>query len=91
MNFDTLRVYRNILLRSFVIGFAITLVLGIVTMLGWTSWMSLATSWFHTDEATLTPLVLKMFVDIRFFLLFVVLTPGLAMHWTLKKEFSNKS
>ena len=86
MNFETLRLIRNILLRSFAIGFVITLVLGLVTMIWWTSWMGLASAWFHTDSATLTALVLKFFMDIRFFLLFIVLTPALAIHWTIKKD-----
>ncbi len=86
MDFEILRLIRNILLRSFAIGFAITFILGLVMMLGWTSWMGIASSWFHTDSATLTPIVLKFFVDIRFFLLFIVLTPALAIHWTLKRD-----
>jgi len=86
MNFEILRLIRNILLRSFVIGFAIALFLGLVMMAAWTTWMDMAGRWFHTDSATLTPLVLKFFTEIRFFLLFVVLTPALAIHWTLKKD-----
>ena len=86
MNYETLRLVRNILLRSFVVGFVIALVLGLVTMIGWTTWMGWASEWFHTDSATLMPLVLQFFVQIRFFLLFIVLTPALAIHWTLKRE-----
>jgi hypothetical protein len=86
VNYETLRLIRNILLRTFVIGLAIALILGVVTMTGWMTWMGLASEWFHTDAATLTPIILGFFVQIRFFLLFIVLAPALAIHWTLKKE-----
>lgn len=82
---ERLRLIRNVLLRTFVVGFVIALVLGLVTMMGWVKWMTMASAWFHTDPATLTPLVLNFFLDIRFFLLFIVLAPALAMHWTIKK------
>jgi hypothetical protein len=83
---ELLRLLRNILLRSVVIGVVFALILGVLTIAGWQTWIGLTMRWFHTDEATLTPLVLKFFIDIRFFLLFFLLTPGLAIHWTLKKE-----
>ncbi len=90
MNDETLRLARNILLRTFVIGLVIALVLGLTTIIGWTTWIGMASEWFHTDPATLTPLVLKFFINIRFFLLFIVLTPALAIHWTLKKDSPDK-
>lgn len=91
MNNEILRMVRNILLRSFIVGFTIALLLGLVTMSGWTTWIALASGWFHIDATTLTPIVLKFFMDIRFFLLFVILTPALAIHWTLKRELARKS
>ncbi|HYA41028.1 MAG TPA: hypothetical protein VEF34_06975 [Syntrophobacteraceae bacterium] len=86
MNFEILRVLRNILLRCFAIGFVITLVLGMTMMIGWMTWMDMAGRLFHTDPATLTPVVLKFFTEIRFFLIFIVLTPALALHWTIKRD-----
>jgi Mg/Co/Ni transporter MgtE len=91
MSHETLRLTRNILLRSFVVGIVIGIVLGLVTMIGWTSWVGLAGRWFHIDAATLTPSVLKFFMNIRFFLLFILLTPALAIHWTIKKDSGEKA
>lgn len=91
MTLDLLRLLRNILLRSVVVGLIIALLLAAVTFGAWDTWTGTATKWFHTDEATLVPLVINFFVDIRFFLLFVLLTPGLAIHWTLTKELSRKT
>jgi hypothetical protein len=90
MSYETLRLIRNLLLRGFMIGIAITLILAAVTLCFWDTWMPLATTLFHADAATLTPIVLKFFVNIRFFLLYIVLMPALALHWTLKRDFGKK-
>jgi hypothetical protein len=91
MTLDTLRLLRNILLRSFVVGVAFGLLFGIITFAGWNTWIGMATSLCHTDEATLTKLILHFFVDLRFYLVFLLLTPGLALHWTLRKEEARKN
>jgi hypothetical protein len=86
---ETLRLIRNILIRSFVIGAGLGLLFAIATLAGWNVWMPLAASLFQTDAATVTSVTLQFFVGLRFFLWFCVLTPALAMHWTLKTETKN--
>ncbi|MGD9650655.1 MAG: hypothetical protein AB7G80_05815 [Dongiaceae bacterium] len=88
MNAKNLRLVRNFLLKTFVIGIAFTLLMGWATVNGWAMWTGLASTWFHTDAATLTPLVLEFFMNVRFFLLFIVLAPALAIHWMLHKELA---
>ena len=83
---ELVRVLRNIFLRSFLVGGAIGLLMAIVTVVAWDTAMSITTRFFHTDVATASPIVLRFFVDLRFFLFFCLLTPGLALHWTLKAE-----
>jgi len=83
---EVVRVLRNIFLRSFVVGACIGLVFAILTIGAWDVSMSFAIRFLHTDVATLTPMVLRFFSDLRFFLWFFLLTPGLALHWTLKAE-----
>ncbi len=90
MNYEILRLIRNILFRSFVVGAIISFVFGLLTMIWWTTWMGMAEQWFHADSATLTQLVVKFFMNVRFFLVFIVLTPALAIHWTLRKELDRK-
>lgn len=85
MNTQSLRLARNVLLRGFVVGLVIACVLAMATFFMWPPFIGIATTWFHTDEATVAPLVLEFFLDVRFFLLFVLLTPALALHWTIKK------
>ena len=88
MSLESLRLLRNILLRSALIGFLFGLIFGLTMMLGWKMWMGLLGHWFHTDQSVLTPIVLSFFTEIRFFIVFILLTPGLAIHWTLKRELA---
>jgi len=41
---------------------------------------------FSSSTTVLTRLVLGFFLNVRFFLLFIVLAPALAIHWTLKSD-----
>lgn len=91
MTLETLRILRNVLLRSFVVGLVLIMAMALATMAAWDTWTGLAGGWFHTDETVLVPIVLKFFVDVRFFLLFVVLAPGLGIHWTIKRELAKQS
>lgn len=86
---ETLRLIRNIFLRAFVVGAGFAVLFAIATLGGWDLWMPLGARLFHTDTATLASVTLQFFVGLRFFLWFCVLTPALAMHWTLKAETRN--
>lgn len=90
MTIDSLRLVRNVLLRTFIIGVAFAVLLMIVTLLAWDTWLPMTIRTFHTDEATIVPIVIRFFVDLRFYLLFILLAPGLAIHWTIKKEQAAK-
>jgi len=83
---ETVRILRNIFLRAFVIAVGIGAVFAIVMFTAWDAAMSFVTSHFHTDAATMTPIALQFFAQLRFVVWFGLLTPGLALHWTLKAE-----
>ncbi len=84
--FDTLRLLRNILLRCFAIAVVFALLMLVATLAAWPVWTGLAMRWFHADEAQLTNVVLSFFTAIRFYFLFILLAPALALHWTLRSE-----
>ncbi len=86
MTLDTLRLFRNILFRSVAVAIILALLLAAVTFGAWDWWTGLAAAMFHTDEATLSSFVLGFFVEVRFYVLFVLLTPAVAIHWTLVRE-----
>ena len=86
MNLETLRMLRNILLRCVVVGVGFAIALAAVVFIGWDSWIGWATKLCHTDEAHLSSVMLTLFTEIRFFLVFLLLTPAIAIHWTIKSE-----
>ena len=85
MTYDNLRLIRNLLLRTFVVGLGITLLLALLTFSLWDTWVPIVERMFHTNIEFLTPIVVEFFMQVRFFLLYIVLAPALAIHWTLKK------
>jgi hypothetical protein len=91
MTIDSLKLWRGVLLRSFAVGAAIYILSVVTTFGAWDTWVQLSSQWYHTDEASLSRLVLNFFVITKFFLTFVLLTPGLAIHWTIKAEQSRKA
>jgi hypothetical protein len=90
VNLDNLRLIRNILLRSFVVAAAFALLMLIVTLGFWKVWVALTFTFFHTDEAYLSAVILAFFTAARFFVLFLLLTPALAIQWTIKSELARK-
>jgi len=86
MNHGTLRLLRNILFRIFVLGIVITGLFLWITIAYWPIWVSLASTWFRTTDAVMTPIVIKFFMNVRFLMVYIVLIPALAIHWTLTKE-----
>jgi len=90
MTANTLRLTRNILLRSFVVGVGFTLLASLVTYAAWDTWSGLVTKLAHADQATLAAVMLNFFAVIKGFLVFGVLTPALAIHWTIKQDLSGQ-
>ncbi len=86
MAFETLRLIRNILLRIFAIGVVFALLMLIAMLAAWPVWTSLAVRWFHADEAQLGAVALQFFTAVRFYFVFVLLAPALALHWTMNSE-----
>jgi len=83
---ETIRIVRNVFLRTFLVSAGVGLFFVVLTFAGWNVWMPLGERLFHTDEATITTVTIQFFVALRFFLWFCLLAPAVAMHWTLKAE-----
>jgi hypothetical protein len=83
---ETVRLLRNIFLRALVVAVGFAILFAIATFVWWDAGMAFVTHHFHTDADTLTPIALQWFSQLRFFIWFGLLTPGLALHWTLKAE-----
>ncbi|HEY9683035.1 MAG TPA: hypothetical protein V6C86_15770 [Oculatellaceae cyanobacterium] len=88
---ETLRLLENILFRSVLIALLFAIFLAAAAFGGWDSWIGVATKWCHTDEAHISSAMLTLFTEIRFLVVFLLLTPALAIHWTVKRENSKGS
>ena len=78
--------YRNLFLRALVIGVIFTILYFLLTVSFWDTWVSLVQSWFKVDERDSARLVLSTFFLIRLILVFCMLVPALALHWTSKAK-----
>lgn len=86
MKTETIRFLRNVLLRTFAVTFVLNLMMAAATFGLWNFWTSTTGQWFHTDPESMGPVMVNFFTATKFFALFVLLGPALALHWTLKAE-----
>ena len=86
MKIETIRQIRNILLRTFAIVLILNLLMAAATFGLWDTWTTITSRWFHTPTESLGPLMVNFFTSIKFFAIFVLLAPALALHWTVRHE-----
>jgi hypothetical protein len=84
--YETVRLIRDILLRIFLISLFIALLFAGVYY-GARSYVDnlLVTRLEIIDQGSLKAIVVSIFALIRFYLIFILLAPALALHWTLKR------
>jgi hypothetical protein len=83
---ETIRVIRDILFRLFLISLIMGLLFAGVYYGGRGYWDRLIVDRLGLiDEKSLNVVVTEFFVLIRFYLVFILLAPALALHWTLKR------
>ncbi|MBI3591423.1 MAG: hypothetical protein HY094_08635 [Candidatus Melainabacteria bacterium] len=89
MEKQNLILFRNIFLKTFVVGLLFAIFLFVMTATFWDFLCSIAFSKFHISEENLGKIILGSFVNLRFYLIFVLLTPGIALHWVIKSTKNN--
>ena len=77
---------RNLVLRMFVVGIVIALLLLGATLAFWNTAAGWVMHLFSVDEKTLGRIVLTFFTNVRIVVLFFFLVPAIALHWTAKKS-----
>jgi hypothetical protein len=83
---ETVRLIRDILLRTFLISLSIALLIVGIYYGGRHYWDNLMVGRLALiDQESLNVVVVGFFVLIRFYLIFILLAPALALHWTLKR------
>lgn len=86
MSPELLRQIRNVLFRTLAVTFALSLLMQLATFSLWDTWTGLTSQWFHTDVEQLGPVVLRFFAGVKFYAIFILLAPALALHWTVKAQ-----
>ena len=76
---ETLRLIRNIFIRSFVIGAGLGLVFAIATLAGWNVWMPLGARLFHTDAAIVASVTVLRWAAFLFMVLCADTRAGIAL------------
>lgn len=90
MTVESLRLIRNILLRSAVLSYAF-LILSVLVWLPFAdTWTGLTSNWYHITPETVNNIMVDFLSVVKFYAIFVLLVPGLAIHWTIKREESRK-
>jgi hypothetical protein len=83
---ETIRLIRDILLRTFLVSLIIALLIAGAYYGGRDFWDRLVVGRLALiDEGSLNVVVVSFFALIRFYLVFILLAPALALHWTLKR------
>lgn len=91
MNLSLLQEWRNLLFKSAAICFLLTLFMSLATIGLWDTWTEFTSSWYHTKKEDLGPIIVSFFAWIKFYMLFVLLAPALAIHWTIKSANKSRS
>lgn len=91
MTLDSLRLIRDILLRSAAVCYLFIILTAIIWLPLSDTWTGLTASWYHITPEQVHNLVVGFFSIAKFYAMFVLLVPGLALHWTIKREQSRKA
>ncbi len=83
---ENLFIIRNFLYRFFVIGFIFSIIAQITFMSISGPALDDAIRILHLPPVYVQNLIISSLVYIRVFLLYFILTPALALHWTISKD-----
>lgn len=75
---------RNIFFKTFIVGLLFALFLFVMTATLWSHWAPLVFSIFQVNEKELGGIVVTSFINLRFFLIFILLVPAISLHWVIK-------
>jgi len=75
--------FRNLLLRVFVVGVIFALLYLVVILSFWDTWVSVFGMW-KMEEKDAAMVMVASFTLLRIILVFLILVPAIALHWTSK-------
>jgi len=85
MENDKIIFWRNFLLRALLIGILFAILTFVFLLAFWHTWESWIANFFGTNEKDLGIVLLNFFMNVRLVLLFLFLSPAIALHSMRKK------
>lgn len=76
---------RNFLLRTFFIGLLVAIIIFIIAVAFKNSWEIWAEKIFGVEKDEVGEIIFGFFMNVRLVLLFLILSPAIALHWMSKK------
>ena len=76
---------RNFLLRTFFIGILFAILILIIAVIFKNSWEIWAAKIFGMEKDDVGEIFFSFFMNVRLVLLFLILSPAVALHWMSKK------
>jgi uncharacterized membrane protein YqhA len=80
MNSEKIIFLRNLLFRTFIAGMILAIIIFVVTWTFWDQWAPFLNDIFKIEEKDLGKLVVNSFLNLRIFLVFMLLAPAIALH-----------
>lgn len=77
---------RNFLFKTFIVGLLLAIFLLVMTITVWDLWSTFVYSTFQISEKELGTLVINSFLNLRLFLIFILLAPAISLHWIIKTK-----
>ena len=77
---------RGFLFRVFIVGLLFALFLFFMTSAFWDKWSALVYTRFQVTPKELGEMFVGSMIYIRFYLMFIILVPAIALHWLLKSQ-----
>ena len=77
---------RDFFLKTFIVGLGFAILLFVMTAVFWGKWSDFLYTRFQVPKKELGVLVVDSFLHLRLYLIFVILVPGIAMHWLIKSK-----
>ncbi len=88
MTLESLRLWRNILLRSAAVCYAFLMLSALIWLPLADTCTGMTSSLYHITPETEHNIVVYFLSVAKFFAIFVLLVPGLALHWTINREMA---
>lgn len=82
---------RNILLYTAGVCFVLNLLMFLATVGLWDTWTGITSAWFHTTPESLGPAMVNFFAVVKFYVLFLLVAPAVALHLAAKSQLKAAS